>query len=47
MDLAKDQTRQLAELLGRTPTYCVVNFGCQMNAKDAEKLCGVLKEAGY
>ncbi len=47
LDLAKDQTRQLAELLGRTPTYCVVNFGCQMNAKDAEKLCGVLKEAGY
>lgn len=33
--------------LGRTPTCCVVTFGCQMNARDSEKLWGVLQEAGY
>ena len=26
---------------------CVTTFGCQMNAKDSEKLCGVLKECGF
>lgn len=35
------------ELLGRKPTCCVTTFGCQMNAKDSEKLVGILKEAGY
>ena len=33
--------------LGRKPTCCVTTFGCQMNAKDSEKLVGILKEAGY
>ena len=33
--------------LGRKPTCCVTTFGCQMNAKDSEKLTGILKEAGY
>ena len=33
--------------LGRRPTCCVTTFGCQMNAKDSEKLVGILKEAGY
>ncbi len=32
---------------GRTPRACVVTFGCQMNARDSEKLCGVLEKAGY
>ncbi|MCM1325710.1 MAG: tRNA (N6-isopentenyl adenosine(37)-C2)-methylthiotransferase MiaB [Bacteroidales bacterium] len=32
---------------GRTPTACVVNFGCQMNARDSEKLAGILKLSGY
>ena len=32
---------------GKRPTYKVVNFGCQMNAKDAEKLSGILKKIGY
>ncbi len=26
---------------------CVTTFGCQMNAKDSEKLCGILLECGY
>ncbi|MDE5587951.1 MAG: MiaB/RimO family radical SAM methylthiotransferase, partial [Acetatifactor sp.] len=32
---------------GRCPTACVTTFGCQMNAKDSEKLVGILKKAGY
>ena len=32
---------------GKRPTYKVVNFGCQMNAKDAEKLAGILNKIGY
>ena len=30
----------------KVPTFCVVTFGCQMNAKDSEKLEGILIEAG-
>lgn len=32
---------------GRQPKACVVTFGCQMNARDSEKLTGILSEAGY
>ena len=32
---------------GRRPTACVTTFGCQMNARDSEKLRGVLREIGY
>ena len=32
---------------GRIPTACVVTFGCQMNAKDSEKLVGILEIIGY
>lgn len=32
---------------GKKPTCCVTTFGCQMNAKDSEKLVGILEEAGY
>lgn len=28
-------------------TYHITTFGCQMNARDSEKLSGVLKEMGY
>ena len=33
--------------LGRKLTACVVTFGCQMNARDSEKLLAILKLAGY
>ena len=33
--------------LGRKLTADTVSFGCQMNARDAEKLIGILKEIGY
>ncbi len=32
---------------GRLPTACVVNYGCQMNARDSEKLAGILESAGF
>lgn len=31
----------------RLPGACVVNFGCQMNARDSEKLSGILKTVGF
>ncbi|HJC56650.1 MAG TPA: tRNA (N6-isopentenyl adenosine(37)-C2)-methylthiotransferase MiaB [Candidatus Eisenbergiella intestinipullorum] len=36
-----------AEKLGRPLTACVTTFGCQMNARDSEKLSGILEQAGY
>lgn len=38
--------RQEAEK-GRKIKACVTTFGCQMNAKDSEKLCGILAQCGY
>lgn len=32
---------------GRAPAAYVCNMGCQMNARDSEKLTGILKQAGY
>lgn len=32
---------------GRKLTSCVTTFGCQMNARDSEKLAGILKTVGY
>ncbi len=32
---------------GRQKTYHVVTFGCQMNARDSEKLAGILEKIGY
>lgn len=33
--------------LGRPLTACIVTFGCQMNARDSEKLMGILESAGF
>ncbi len=38
---------RLKDTLTRTPKCAVVTFGCQMNARDSEKLAGILKEAGF
>ncbi len=32
---------------GRFPRACVTTFGCQMNARDSEKLSGVLQKSGF
>jgi len=39
--------KQKSEELGRPLTYHVTTFGCQMNARDSEKLVGILDEVGY
>ncbi len=35
------------EKLGRPLTASVITFGCQMNARDSEKLTGILEKIGY
>ena len=47
MARAKELVADLSEKLGRKPTCCVVTFGCQMNARDSEKLLGILTEVGF
>ena len=32
---------------GKKKTYHIETFGCQMNAKDSEKISGILKQIGY
>ena len=44
---AKRMVEDLTQRLGRKPTFCVTTFGCQMNARDSEKLSGILEEIGY
>ena len=36
-----------AAILGRPLIACTVSFGCQMNARDSEKLRGILDTAGF
>ncbi len=44
---AEGLVQELHEKLGHQPTCCVVTFGCQMNARDSEKLLGVLESVGF
>lgn len=44
---AREYVKRESERLGRKPTCCVNTFGCQMNARDSEKLSGILEAAGY
>lgn len=32
---------------GRRPCFCIQTFGCQMNARDSEKLAGILARIGF
>ena len=47
MAKAHQYVEELAQTLGRKPTFCVTTFGCQMNARDSEKLSGILSAIGY
>lgn len=47
MERLKVRLAKKSEELGRPLTYCSVCFGCQMNAKDSEKLEGILETIGY
>ena len=39
--------KEKSEALNRPLTAVVSTFGCQMNARDSEKLLGILKDIGY
>lgn len=47
MERAKRQLAELSARLGRPLTCCINTFGCQMNARDSEKLLGILETIGY
>ena len=47
MDKAASYVSELENMLGRKPRCCVTTFGCQMNARDSEKLLGILTRVGY
>ena len=47
IERARKHVEKLTKELGRKPVYHVTTFGCQMNARDSEKLCGILEEAGF
>ena len=42
-----ERLRELSKGEARKPGFKVITFGCQMNARDSEKLAGILEKAGY
>lgn len=44
---AREMISQRSAAAGRRLTACIKTFGCQMNARDSEKLRGILELAGY
>lgn len=47
MQLLADYLKEKEKKLGRKLTCHIATFGCQMNARDSEKLLGILKAVGY
>ena len=47
MAKCRELVRKKKEELGRPLSFCIETFGCQMNARDSEKLRGILEEIGY
>lgn len=47
IEQCKLYVQELSRKLGRDLTANVTTFGCQMNARDSEKLLGILEEIGY
>ena len=47
IEKAKKLVAEKEAELGRKLTFCVQTFGCQMNARDSEKLVGILEQVGY
>ena len=43
----REYVKKRSEELGRPLYACTVNMGCQMNARDSEKLVGILERIGY
>lgn len=47
MAKCREWVRDFEQKQRRLPRACVVNMGCQMNARDSEKLTGILRLIGY
>ena len=47
IEKARQYVAQKEKEVGRKLTCCVHTFGCQMNARDSEKLLGILTDIGY
>lgn len=47
MEKAAVYVADLEAQIGHKPLCCVTTFGCQMNARDSEKLSGILTQIGY
>ena len=47
IDAAREIVTEKEREMGRKLTFCVNTFGCQMNARDSEKLVGILEQIGY
>lgn len=47
IEKAKKYVQKESEEAGRPLTACITTFGCQMNARDSEKLRGILLDIGY
>ena len=47
IEKAKDIFAEKCKEADKTLTFCVTTFGCQMNARDSEKLVGILEQIGY
>lgn len=47
MSLCRQWVTQKSKEIGRPLTACVNTFGCQMNARDSEKIIGILETIGY
>ena len=46
INMCREKVNQLSNELKRPLKCCVQTFGCQMNARDSEKLLGILQEIG-
>ena len=47
IEKARHYVAEKSRKAGRSLTACVTTFGCQMNARDSEKLRGILEQIGY
>ncbi len=47
IEKCREWVRVFEQKNNRLPQFCVQTFGCQMNARDSEKLAGILEQAGF
>lgn len=47
MAKCKEWVKEFERKKGYSPKACIRTFGCQMNARDSEKIAGILKLIGY